>query len=148
VLAAQAWYGLGRDGIVGPVTLGALGQGAIPTPAVLSPGRHVEVYRSLGVALLVQDGITLRAVHVSSGRSPGFATPSGTFKVFRKERFSWSVPYKVWLPYASYFHNGVAFHAYPEVPPTPASHGCVRVSYPEATLVYAFAKLGTTVVVY
>jgi lipoprotein-anchoring transpeptidase ErfK/SrfK len=148
VVATQAWNGLGRDGQVGPITLGSLAQALIPTPTVASPGRHVEVYRALGVTLLVQDGVTLRAVHVSSGRSPGFETPAGTFTVFRKERFSWSAPYKVWLPYASYFHNGVAFHAYPEVPSTPASHGCVRVSYPEATLVYAFAKLGTTVYVY
>jgi peptidoglycan hydrolase-like protein with peptidoglycan-binding domain len=148
VLAAQSWNGLGRDGVVGPMTLGALSAGLIPTPTVTAPGRHLEVYRSLGVTLLVQDGVTLRAVHVSSGRSPGFETPAGQFTVFRKERFSWSAPYKVWLPYASYFHNGVAFHAYPEVPTTPASHGCVRVSYPEAAMVYAFAKLGTPVYVY
>jgi peptidoglycan hydrolase-like protein with peptidoglycan-binding domain len=148
VIGAQAWNGLERDGIVGPQTQGALASGVLPSATVQSPGRHIEVYRGLGVTLLVQDGAVLRAIHVSSGRSPGFQTPAGTFTVFRKERFSWSVPYKVWLPYASYFHNGVAFHAYPEIPATPASHGCVRVSYPEAATVYAFAKLGTTVYVY
>jgi lipoprotein-anchoring transpeptidase ErfK/SrfK len=42
----------------------------------------------------------------------------------------------------------VAFHAYPEVPTSPASHGCVRVSYPEAVTVYDFAKVGTPVYVY
>jgi len=93
VLAAQAWNGLDRDGIVGSQTLGALAEGQVP-------------------------------------------------------RFSWSVPYKVWLPWASYFHNGVAFHAYPEIPATPASHGCVRVSYPKAATVYAFATVGTPVYVY
>jgi len=148
VIAAQAWNGLARDGVVGPMSLGVLAQGLIPSPSVLTPGRHLEVYRYLGVTLLVQNGVTLRAVHVSSGRTPGFTTPSGMFTVVRKERYSWSVPYRVWLPYASYFHNGIAFHAYPEIPATPASHGCVRVSYPEAATVYAFATLGTPVYVY
>jgi hypothetical protein len=147
VIGAQAWNNLDRDGQVGPITSGALAQAVIPSPTITTPGRHIEVYRALGVALLVNNGVMFRAIHVSTGR-PGFETPAGQFTVFRKERFSWSAPYKVWLPYASYFHNGVAFHAYPEVPSTPASHGCVRVSYPEASLVYAFATLGTTVYVY
>jgi hypothetical protein len=43
---------------------------------------------------------------------------------------------------------GVAFHAYAEIPNRPASHGCVRVPYPEASTAYAFATLGTTVIVY
>jgi peptidoglycan hydrolase-like protein with peptidoglycan-binding domain len=147
VYALQAWNSLDRDGVVGPQTLGALAQALIPTPRESAPARHIEVYRSLGVVLLVQNGTVLRALHAASGK-PGFETPAGTFTVFRKERFSWSVPYKVWLPYASYFHDGVAFHAYAEIPATPASHGCVRVPYPEAGLVYAFAKVGTTVYVY
>ena len=34
------------------------------------------------------------------------------------------------------------------IPATPASHGCVRIPYPEAVIVYAFAKVGTAVYVY
>ena len=78
----------------------------------------------------------------------GLETPAGTFKVFRKELQSWSVPFQVWLPYASYFNNGIAFHEYPDVPAYPASHGCVRVPSPGAPGVYKFAKLGTTVIVF
>ena len=83
VMAFQAWNGLGRDGDAGPITLGALAGSPVPTPTVLSQGRHIEVYRDRGVLLLVQDGQVLRAIHVSTGRSPGFETPSGTFTVFR-----------------------------------------------------------------
>jgi lipoprotein-anchoring transpeptidase ErfK/SrfK len=68
--------------------------------------------------------------------------------VFSKELQSWSVPFQTWLPYASYFNQGIAFHEYPEVPPYPASHGCVRVPAPEAKGVYDFATLGTVVVVF
>jgi lipoprotein-anchoring transpeptidase ErfK/SrfK len=57
------------------------------------------------------------------------------------------VPFSVWLPYAFYFNQGIAFHEYPDVPPYPASHGCVRVPAPEAKKVYRFAALDTVVIV-
>lgn len=146
VIAFQAWEGLTRDGVVGPQTTAALAKAKAPKPHGGGPDRRVEVYRDKGVALLIAHGRTKRAIHVSSG-GPGTETPAGTYNVFRKELRSWSVPFQVWLPYASYFNNGIAFHEYPDVPPYPASHGCVRVPAPEAKIVYRFAKLGTTVVV-
>jgi lipoprotein-anchoring transpeptidase ErfK/SrfK len=146
VMAFQAWSGIGRDGVVGPETIAALETRQAPIPQV-ARGRRIEVYRSRGVALLIENGRVRRAIHVSTG-ARGFETPMGSFRVFRKERNSWSVPYRVWLPYASYFRGGIAFHAYASVPAHPASHGCVRVPHPEAPYVYAFATLGTTVAVY
>lgn len=146
VLAFQAWSGIGRDGRVGPETIAALETREAPSPAVRR-GRRIEVYRSRGVALLVENGRLRRAIHVSTG-APGFETPLGSFRVYRKERNSWSVPYRVWLPYASYFRGGIAFHESPDVPARPASHGCVRVPHPEAQGVYAFASIGTRVAVY
>ncbi|MFN2468722.1 MAG: L,D-transpeptidase family protein [Gaiellaceae bacterium] len=146
VLALQSWSGIDRDGEVGPQTLGVLGEAEVPEPR-RSQGKRIEVYRSRGVALLVVGGAVRRAIHVSTG-APGFETPLGSFQVFRKERFSWSVPYRLWLPHASYFTGGVAFHAHSEVPTHPASHGCVRVPYPEAPVVYAFASIGTRVLVF
>ncbi len=147
VIAFQAWEGLGRDGVVGPLTTAALAKAKPPKPRAGGPDRRIEVYRDRGVALLITHGKTKRAIHVSAG-APGTSTPAGSFEVFRKELRSWSVPFQVWLPYASYFNNGIAFHEYPDVPPYPASHGCVRVPSPEAQIVYRFAKLGTAVVVY
>ena len=96
------------------------------------------------MTLLVKDDKTKRAIHSSSG-GPGTETPRGQFEVFRKELQSWSVPFQTWLPYASYFFQGIAFHEYPDVPAYPASHGCVRIPAPEAPVVYKFAKLGTAV---
>ena len=40
---------------------------------------------------------------------------------------SWSVPFSTWMPWASYFVGGIAFHAYGSVPSYPASHGCIRM---------------------
>jgi hypothetical protein len=147
VMAFQAWEGLERDGIAGPITTAALADAKRPKPKADGPSRHIEVFRSKGVILLVKRDRVRRAIHVSAG-GPGNETPTGTYSVFRKELNSWSVPFQTWLPYASYFNAGIAFHEYADVPPYPASHGCVRVPAPEAKGVYAFAKLDTTVIVY
>jgi len=58
---------------------------------------------------------------------------------------SWSVPFSTWMPWASYFVGGIAFHAYGSVPAYPASHGCVRMMARDAPLMYAFATYGTPV---
>lgn len=146
VLAFQSWRGLERDGIVGPATRAALAKASPPRPHGSGPARRIEVYPDRGVTLLIKGDETKRAIHVSTG-GPANETPAGSFKVFRKELRSWSVPFQTWLPYASYFNNGIAFHEYPDVPTYPASHGCVRVPAPEAPGVYDFATIGTTVIV-
>jgi hypothetical protein len=148
VLAFQAWEGLARDAVVGAQTLAALENASRPKPARAGSGaRHVEVYRTKGVTLLVDRGRVVRTLHSSSGAGT-YATPAGSFSVVRKERNSWSVPYQVWLPYASYFNGGIAFHGYSEVPAHPASHGCIRLPLAEAPFAYAFMTLGTRVTVY
>jgi lipoprotein-anchoring transpeptidase ErfK/SrfK len=64
---------------------------------------------------------------------------------FRKEVKSRSYPFQVWLPWASYFFGGVAFHEYPDVPNEAASHGCVRVPQYWSQRLYRFAPVGTPV---
>lgn len=146
VMAFQAWEGLERDGVAGPATKGELATAKRPKPRAKNPKRFLEVHLEKGVLLLVEDGRAKRAIHVSGG-APGYDTPTGRYRIFRKELQSWSYPYSVWLPYASYFNNGIAFHEYADIPPYPASHGCVRVPTPEAKRVYAFAKMNRVVVV-
>ena len=147
VIAFQSWRGLERDGIVGPKTQAALDRASPPKPKAEGPARRIEVFREKGVTLLISNDRVKRAIHVSTG-GPGNETPTGSYEVFRKELKSWSVPFQTWLPYASYFNNGIAFHEYPDVPTFPASHGCVRVPAPEAKGVYQFASIGTAVVVF
>ncbi len=143
VLAFQAWEGLARTGDANLTTRRRLNVARIPRPRVASRTRRIEVDRYKGVALLIERGAVKRAIHVSTGA--GGRTPHGTFRIARKERMSWSKPFSVWLPYASYFSGGYAFHEYPNVPAYWASHGCIRVGYPEAPAVYAFATTGTLV---
>ena len=146
VMAFQAWHGLSRDGLVGPATRTALETAAVPKPTIAS-GRRIELYRQKGVVLLIADGKVVRVIHTSTGK-PGFGTPAGSYKIYRKATRDWSYPFQVWLPFASYFTGGYAFHEYADVPATPASHGCARIPTPEAPVVYSFASLGTVVNVY
>lgn len=143
LLAFQASEGLSRTGDANLDTRRRITIAKTPTPHVASQSRRVEVNRYKGVALLIEHGVVQRVVHVSTGA--GGRTPRGTFRVIRKELRSWSNPFKVWLPYASYIVGGIAFHQYPSVPAYSASHGCIRIGYPEAPLVYAFATMGTVV---
>lgn len=146
LLAFQKWAGLPRDGVLSAATTEALRRATRPQPVLRAPGRRIEVQLDRQLALLIENGRVARTVHVSSGA--GGATPIGSFSVFRKERYSWSVPFKVWLPWASYFTGGVAFHEFGSVPTYAASHGCVRVNPYDAELLYGFAGLGTRVDVF
>jgi lipoprotein-anchoring transpeptidase ErfK/SrfK len=146
VVAFQKWAGLQRDGVTGPTTRAALDAAVRPTPIALGTGKRIELLLDRQVALVIDGAAVTRTLDVSSGK-PGFETPVGSWKVQRKEQRSWSVPYKVWLPWASYFVGGVAFHEYPEVPPTPASHGCVRVRSWDAQWLYQQTPVGTPVTV-
>ena len=143
VLGFQKWSGLPRTGVLDATTRARLLRATRPSPAVRVAGRRVEVLLDRQVALLVEGDRVQRVVHISTGA--GGATPTGTFRVFRKERMSWSVPFSVWMPWASYFVGGIAFHEYPDVPTYPASHGCVRVNRYDAPLLYEFAVSGTPV---
>ena len=139
----QAWEGLARDGVADSSTVARLAVASRPIPLPGS-GARIEVHLDRQVVLLVRGNRVERAIHVSTG-APGTPTPRGHFRIYRKERESWSVPFRVWLPWASYFTRGIAFHGYPEVPAYPASHGCVRVPLAEASTVYGFARLGLPV---
>lgn len=145
VLGFQKWAGLGRDGALGPETVTALERATRPEPVQRAPGRRIEVQLRRQLALLIENNRVVRTVHVSTGA--GGATPRGTFRVFRKERNSWSIPFKVWLPWASYFTGGVAFHEFGSVPTYAASHGCIRVNHYDAAMLFGFAETGTPVAV-
>jgi peptidoglycan hydrolase-like protein with peptidoglycan-binding domain len=144
VIAFQKWERLVRDGIPGPVTQAALLVAKRPKPRTVGPGTRVEVLLDRQVALVIRRGRVLRTVHVSTGKR-GYATPVGRYQVTHKSWRSWSVPYRVWLPWATYFVRGIAFHQSQNVPVRPVSHGCVRVTAGDARWLYALTPVGTKV---
>ena len=144
VIAFQKWEGLVRDGIPGPVTQKVLAAAKRPTPFRRGRGTRVEILLDRQLLLLVRRGRVARVVHASTGKR-GFVTPAGEYAVLRKRRRSFSIPYKVWLPYASYFVGGIAIHQAKRVPVWPASHGCVRVTRYDAKWLFRRTPVGTRV---
>jgi N-acetylmuramoyl-L-alanine amidase len=119
VLAFQKVHGLARTGRVGAAEWRTLWRTAAPRPRV-SRGDYLEVDKSRQVVLEVRDGKVERVIHASTGATGN--TPVGTWRVYR-EVFGWD-----WVLYhPMYFLRGFAIHGYPDVPPWPASHGCVRI---------------------
>jgi peptidoglycan hydrolase-like protein with peptidoglycan-binding domain len=141
VVAFQGWSGVACDGVVGPQTRGALDAARAPEAWSTRPGFEIHVPQQ--VLLMIRAGRVTRAIHVSTGA--GGSTPTGHFRVVRRERMSWSSTFGVWMPYAQYFSDGYALHGFPSVPTYPASHGCVRVPEPEAVAVWRFGRRGTRV---
>jgi lipoprotein-anchoring transpeptidase ErfK/SrfK len=147
LLAFQGWQGIERTGTLTGRTQIELFGAARPRPRMRSAsGRRIEIHRDRGVLLVVEGREVVRAVHTSTGA--GGATPAGEFRVYVKSLMSWSVPFRVWMPYAAYFRGGIAMHESPNVPWYPASHGCVRLPEGEAERVYRLVEVGTPVTVY
>jgi len=106
-------------------------------------GRHVEFDWSRQVLVLADRGRAVRTYHASSGKS---STPTvfGSFRFYSKTP---GTNAKGMLD-ANYFIGGYAIHGYPEVPTSPASHGCIRVPNPNARQIYDAVDLGERIFVY
>lgn len=144
VTALQKWENLPRDGAVGKSTRRAIRRLRMPRPELkLNRRVRAEVLLDRQLLLIIHGDHVVRALPVSTGAGGG--TRPGTFRVYSKSPNSWSKPFKVWLPWASYFDGGIAFHGYPDVPVVAASHGCVRVPMKFAREVYNLLPLGSRV---
>jgi N-acetylmuramoyl-L-alanine amidase len=139
IYAFQKVEGLPRTGVVTPVLWARLLHAQVPRARY--PGAHIEVDKARQVLFVVRGGKVALVVAVSTGATGN--TPLGLWHVYRKVTgFDWV------LYYPNYFLRGFAVHGYPDVPPYPASHGCVRIPMWVATRVYGEIGLGTAVYVY
>lgn len=144
VVALQKVAGIARDGVVGPATLDALDRGVRPAPQS-SSGRVVEIDLARQVLLAVRDGGVQWVFDTSTGKVAG-TTPVGHWSVTRQiDGLRQSELGLLYRP--KYFYEGVAVHGYTSVPAYPASHGCVRVTYPAMDAIWALglAPVGTPV---
>jgi L,D-transpeptidase catalytic domain len=145
IMAFQGWVKFPRTGYATDLDQRRLELSGPPRQWATWKFRHIEIHKRRQIMLLIGGrGIVQRTIHVSTAR-PGYVTPNGRFKIYAKYRMSWSRPFGVWLPWASYVVGGIAIHSYPSVPGYPASHGCIRVPEPEAVFVYRWSPIGTPV---
>lgn len=139
VYAFQKVEGLARTGAVDAAFWSRLEHAH--TPSARYGGNHVEVDKTRQVLFVVRDGHVALIVAVSTGATGN--TPLGAWHVYRKvQGFDWV------LYYPSYFLRGFAVHGYPDVPPYPASHGCVRIPMWVAQTIYGEIAYGSTVYIY
>ena len=144
VTALQKWENLPRDGTVGKSARRAIRRLRVPRPELrLHRKVRAEVLLDRQLLLIIHGGHVIRTLPISSG--VGGLTPPGTYSVYTKAQTSWSKRFKVWLPWASYFNAGIAFHGYPDVPVVAASHGCIRVPLKFAREVFALLPVGARV---
>jgi peptidoglycan hydrolase-like protein with peptidoglycan-binding domain len=126
-------------------------------PKAREPGyEHVEVDVDRQVLLIINDAGNVKTLPVSTGNDKPFLvdgqtsiayTPRGRFVVYDKT-YGWEDGVLGSVYYPNYITGGVAIHGYETVPPTPASHGCIRIPMFAAREVSKLLRLGTIVLVY
>ncbi len=127
VTALQKVAGLERTGVADAATLAVIGAGTRPA-AQSASGRTIEIDLAHQVLLIVQDGAVEKIFDTSTGRA-SLPTPPGHFTIY-DEVDGWHDAGLGLVFRPKYFYEGLSIHAYPEVPPWPASHGCARVIEP------------------
>jgi N-acetylmuramoyl-L-alanine amidase len=141
VLAFQKVNGLARTGRVTPTLWRRLQSAHSPRPRYRY-GHHIEVDKSKQVLFEVNHGHAVRVVHVSTGATGN--TPVGLWHIYSK--VPGTLPTGMFD--SNFFLRGFAIHGYPDVPPWPASHGCVRVPMWVATRLFAMHPYGFTIRIY
>lgn len=138
VYALQKVSGLSRSGRVSAAAWLALGRSEPPRPRLR--GTYTEVDKTKQVLYVVRNGKVTLIVPVSTGATGN--TPIGLFHVYSK------VPGGAVMYYSNYFTGAFAIHGYVDVPPYPASHGCVRVPMWIATHLYGLISLSSRVYIH
>jgi hypothetical protein len=102
-------------------------------------------------AWAVRDGaVVWGPTVIRTGMHGGYQTPTGTYRVYGKNKREWSVPYKVWLPYWQAFNGGIGFHETTTYihDGSLGSHGCVNLLPADAVALWNLSTVGTTVKVF
>ncbi len=117
-----------------------------PVPAVASALVAVVSIRDQSLTVWDQSGPVLKS-RVSTGQA-GYATPTGLFSVIEKDRHHefniYSGAPMPWMHRITW--SGIALHG-GIVPNYPASHGCIRLPYDVAPLLWGMSRIGMRVVV-
>ena len=156
VIAFQKVNGLGRDGVVGPMTRAKLARPAAPRVIVRRSGSSLEINLSRQVMIYARAGRVIRIFDISSGSGRLYTvdgqtrraiTPTGNFRITRKIN-AWRTSKLGRLYRPAYFYGGYAVHGSWSVPAYPASHGCVRVTIAVMDRLYNGLPIGMPVKVY
>ncbi len=151
--------------VAGAVINGAVAPVIVPTtknPTAAGSGKKIVISLSRQQLWLYEKGHIIGVHKISSGKW-STPTPTGTFKTYNKISVAYSKAYGLymewWMAFTPDGKNGL--HALPFWKlknggklyegaahiGTPVSHGCVRQTVADAKMVFAWAPIGTPVVV-
>lgn len=160
VYALQKAAGIGRDGVVGPMTWSKLYAGVRPAKRATS-GTVIEINKARQLLLVVVSGRLTTILNTSTGSGKLYwsssarryvtaTTPTGTFSIFRRYTTGWQTGPLGSMYRPTYWYGGYAIHGSTSIPPYPASHGCCRVSTAGMDLLYTrgHVPIGRRVQVY
>jgi lipoprotein-anchoring transpeptidase ErfK/SrfK len=86
---------------------------------------------------------------IRSGKK-GYATPTGTYRIWQRAKKEYSEQYKVWMPYWQRFVGGIGLHETTTYlhDGWRGSHGCVNLLASDAKKFYGIGRNGMTVKVF
>ncbi len=158
VVAFQKVANLPRTGRATQDVVDALTTATPPPPLVPDGGgNRIEVDLPRQVLFLYEGDALARILPVSTGSGERFCsdgscrkavTPGGAYRVGgRIPGWRESDLGRLYNPVYIDFKNGIAIHGYREVPPEPASHGCIRIPMSAAEWFFERVPDGTPVYV-
>ncbi len=125
-----------------------------PTVSVPEAGKLIAVDLNSMELSLYEDSVKEKTFTILSRGREGTAweTPTGKYRIQSKELKHLSSIGGTWMPYSMQFYGNFFIHGWPtykngENVPVGYSGGCIRMSTADASEVYAFAALGTRVIV-
>jgi lipoprotein-anchoring transpeptidase ErfK/SrfK len=110
-----------------------------------SPSTHIEVDKGRQILMIVKGGKPWGIICVSTGATGN--TPEGTFRIQQKHPYT-SSGFGGTLVRTMGFQGDFAIHGWVDVPPYPASHGCVREPIWACYWTYDNSWVGETVYIY
>ena len=157
ITAFQKVEGLRRTGKLSAGDLESLRFAQTPEARFKTGAAHIEVDLTRQVLFLTDEsGAVIRILPVSSGNEKRYFdkgkwqvahTPRGRFRIERKiDGVRKATLGNLYFP--NYFYGGVAIHGSNSIPPSPASHGCIRIPRFADRAFSRMVKIGTEVFVY
>lgn len=122
------------------------------TQAGRFPGRYIDINLSEQTLYAFDNTNLVNRFLVSTGRR-GYATPTGEFHIYGKDRrarmhgpdyYLPNVPYISWFQGDYSIHGTYWHHNFGHV----MSHGCVNASIPDAGWIYDWAGIGTPIYIH
>ena len=145
VMAFQKAYRLKRSYVFNTACWRKLDGARLIKARYSSPSTHIEVDKRRQILMIVKGGKPWGIIAVSTGATGN--TPEGRFRVQQKHPYT-SSGFGGTLVRTMGFLGDFAIHGWVDVPPYPASHGCVREPIWACYWTYDNSWVGETVYVY